>query len=340
MSDLHFGLIGAGFWSRFQLAGWQQLPGAKCVAVCDLSRDKANELAVMFGIMSVYDDAEEMFKSETLDFIDVVTDVASHAELVALAAQHRVHVICQKPMAPSLEVSQEMVRQTRQAGVELLIHENWRWQAPLRRLKEILNSGRLGKIVRARIDYANSFPVFDNQPFLKELKQFILTDIGTHILDAARFLFGEATELYCQTRQMRADIAGEDVATVMMRMGEGVTVTCNMSYASRWQFDRFPQTMVAIEGTEGGVSLGPDYELQTFDRDDSSSERVSIPTYVWADPAYELVHSSIVACQQNLLDHLRGVRAGETTGEDNLKSLELVFAAYQSNREGAVVKIV
>lgn len=50
---------------------------------------------------------------------------------------------------------------------------------------------------RARIDYANSFPVFDNQPALKKLEQFILADIGTHILDVSRFLFGEATELFC-----------------------------------------------------------------------------------------------------------------------------------------------
>ncbi len=95
-----------------------------------------------------------------------------------------------------------MVNACRSAGVPLLVHENWRWQAPLRAVKHVLDSGRLGTIVRGRIDYANSFPVFDNQPFLKELEQFILTDIGTHILDVARFLWGEADELYCVTRQI------------------------------------------------------------------------------------------------------------------------------------------
>ncbi len=181
------------------------------------------------------------------------------------------------------------------AGI-LLIHDTFSWQLSLRRLMAILDAGHCGRLVRARIDYANSFPVFDNQPVLKELKQFILTDIGTHILDVARFLFGEATELYCQTRQMRDDIAGEDVATVLMRMREGVTVTCNMSYASRWEFDCFPQTMVAVEGTKGGVSLGKDYELRLVNDRGSSSERVQLPHYAWVDPAYELVHASIVAC--------------------------------------------
>ena len=56
----------------------------------------------------------------------------------------------------------------------------------------------------------SGFPVFANQPFLKELEQFILTDLGSHTLDTARFLFGEAESLYCQTRRVHPDIKGED----------------------------------------------------------------------------------------------------------------------------------
>jgi D-apiose dehydrogenase len=84
------------------------------------------------------------------------------------------------------------------------------------------------------------FPVFRNQPFLRELDQFILTDIGSHVLDTARFLFGEMTSLYCQTRRVHADIRGEDVATVVMRSASGATVTCNMAYAENaLEHDRF-----------------------------------------------------------------------------------------------------
>lgn len=339
MSGLRFAMLGTGFWSRFQLAGWQEIPGAKCVALYNRTRSKATALASEFGIPAVYDCAEELLRAEKLDFVDIVTDVSTHAHLVGLAAQHGLPVICQKPLAPSLEIAQHMLQQTRDAGVPLFVHENWRWQAPLRRLKAMLDSGICGQIIRARIDYANSFPVFENQPFLKELEQFILIDIGTHILDASRFLFGEASDLYCQTRKMHNDIAGEDVATVMMRSRDGVTITCNMSYASRWEFDRFPQTMVAVEGTEGGVSLGVDYELRTFGKRGSGSERVELPKYLWADPAYELVHTSIVSCHQNLFDALTERKLAETTGEDNLRTLQLVFAAYESAEKGIVVKI-
>ena len=80
--------------------------------------------------------------------MDVVTDVDTHAKFVGLVGKHGLPVICQKPMAPSLETARQMLQQARDAGVPLLIHENFRWQAPLnfrwqvplRRLKEILDS--------------------------------------------------------------------------------------------------------------------------------------------------------------------------------------------------------
>lgn len=84
-------------------------------------------------------------------------------------------------------------------------------------------------------------------PFFKTLEQFILTDMGSHVLDAARYLFGEARSVYCQTRRVHHDIRGEDdVATVMMDMSpetaagkspraaahaQGVTVLCQLAYA-------------------------------------------------------------------------------------------------------------
>ncbi len=339
MKPLDFAMLGCGFWAQYQLAAWKELPGARCVAVCDRSIGKAQELADKLGIAHIYDSTDQLFAEQQLDFVDIVTEIDSHVALTEQAVKHRVAAICQKPLAPSLIEAQRLVDTAETAGVPLFVHENWRWQSPLRRLKEILDSGRLGRIVRARIDYANSFPVFDNQPALKELKQFILTDIGTHILDAARFLFGEASTLYCQTRRMAHDIAGEDVATVMLKMQDGMTVTCNMSYASRWEFDAFPQTMVFIEGTDGGATLGRDYVIKVFDATGEYHEQVDVPRYSWANPAYDLAHSSIVACHQNLLSSLRGDGRAETTGRDNLSTLELVFKSYESAASGSVIML-
>lgn len=338
VDDLRFALVGTGFWSQFQLAAWQELRGAQCVALCNRTRARAETLASRFGIPSVYDDLNTMLSTESLDFVDIVTDVDTHPIFVARAIDRGLSVICQKPLAANFELARNMVEHADRAEVRLLVHENWRWQTPLRRLKQILDSGQLGRLVRARIDYANSFPVFDNQPFLKELGQFILTDIGTHILDVARFLFGEASTLHCQTRRIREDIAGEDVATVLMEMTSGLTVVCNMSYASRWQYDRFPQTMVAVEGTKAGVSLDADYRLTIYGND-PQSEQVRPKRYPWADPAYDLIHASIVDCHRNLLAALRGEGDAETTGRDNLRTLQLVNASYRSAAEGQVLHL-
>lgn len=338
MTNLRFAIIGTGFWARFQLAAWRELAGVECVAACDVDEARAAAFARQFGVASVYADAREMLAREQPDFVDIIAGVEAHGALVHLAAARRVPVICQKPMAGTPSEAEAMVRACRESGTPLFIHENWRWQTPLRRLKNELQNGSIGRVFRARVSFCSSFPVFDNQPFLKELERFILTDIGSHILDAARFLFGEAETLACHTHRVQPDIKGEDVATVMMRMASGATVVCEMSYASRLEHERFPETYVLVEGERGSVELGPDYWLRVTTAGGTHARRHAPPRYAWADPAYDLVQASIVPCNADLLSALQGRKEAETTGEDNLKTLRLVFAAYDSARGGKTVQ--
>lgn len=339
MKELRFAILGTGFWARYQLAAWQELKGVRCVALYNRTRAKAERLAAKFSVPSVYDDAEELFAKENLDFVDIITNIETHAPLVELAARHKKPVICQKPMAPSMDLAKGMVQTCNAAGIPLSIHENWRWQTPLREVKRALATGTIGPVHRGRIDYANSFPVFDNQPFLKELDQFIITDIGSHILDVARFLFGEAQSLYCQTQRVRRDIRGEDVATVMMRMVEGATVTCNMSYASPVEHDRFPETFVFIEGEHGSIELGPDFWVRVTTKSGTQARRCPPPYFGWADARYALVHSSIVDCNADMVRAFRLNEPAETSGEDNLKTVQLVFASYKSAAKNSVIHI-
>ena len=339
MSDMRFAILGTGFWARYQLAAWQELPGVRCVALYNRTPSRAEALARTAGVPAVYADAEELLRREKPDFVDIITDVGTHRQFVELAAAHRTPVICQKPLAPTLADARAMEAACRQADVPLLVHENWRWQTPLRELKRVLDSGVIGRVFRARVTYANSFPVFANQPFLKELEQFILTDIGTHILDTARMLFGEARTLYCRTARVHADIRGEDVATVMLGLASGATVTCEMSYASRVEHDRFPETFVHVEGEGGAAELGPDYWLRVTTAAGTQARRCPPPFHAWADPRYALAQVAGVACNANLLAALRREAPAETTGADNLKTLELVFGAYESARTGRALEL-
>ena len=339
VEPVRLAVFGCGFWSKYQIAGWRELKGVEVAAVYNRTRAKAEAVARQFGIPGVYDDAERLLDSEKVDAIDIITDVDTHAKFVQLAAERRIPVICQKPMAPTLRIAEEMTATTRKAGTPFFIHENWRWQTPIRQLARVLAAGAIGDVFRARIDFINGFPVFANQPFLREIEQFILTDIGSHILDVARFLFGEASTLYCQTRRVHADIKGEDVATVMMRMGKA-TVTCNMAYAeNHLEHDRFPETYVFVEGTKGSAELGPDYWIRTTTSAGTHAKRYPPPRYAWADSVYDVVQSSIVACNANLLGALRGEGKAETTGEDNLKTVRLVFGAYESAAKNQVITL-
>ncbi|MBX3435076.1 MAG: Gfo/Idh/MocA family oxidoreductase [Pirellulales bacterium] len=339
MKTLRFGMIGAGFWAKYQLAAWGHVPGVRCTAIANRTRGKADRLAAEFDVPATYDDVETMLAAEEFDFIDVVTDVGTHRRFVELVAKHKLDAICQKPLAESTADVRAMIAACREAGTRLLVHENWRWQTPLRAVKAALEANAVGKVFRARIQYSNSFPVFDNQPFLRSLDRFLLMDIGTHVLDAARFLFGEFESAYCQTCRVHQGIRGEDVATVMLRTVGGATVNCEMSYASRLENERFPQTFLLIEGERGSIELGPDYWVRTTTSELTDVKRHAPYQYPWADRDYDVVHASIVPCLQNLIAALRCTAPAETTAADNLRTLELVEAAYESAATGCSVKL-
>ena len=113
MSELRFGIIGTGFWSRYQLAAWGEVKGARCTALCNRTRSKAEALGREFGIRAIYEDADDMLRSEKLDFVDIITDVGTHKMFAELGAKNRLPVICQKPIAPTLSEAEQMIATSR-----------------------------------------------------------------------------------------------------------------------------------------------------------------------------------------------------------------------------------
>ncbi len=335
---LRFAVFGTGFWSQFQLGAWEEVPGTQCVAVYNRTRSKAEAIARRFEVPAVYDDADALLANETLDFVDIISDVDSHCRFTLAAAARGIGVICQKPMAPDLATAKKMVMACADAKVPLFIHENFRWQTPTREIARLLGQGHIGTPFRARIDMISGFPVFTNQPFLKQLDQFILSDLGSHTLDMARFLMGEMKSVHCLTRRVHNDIKGEDVATVMMESRAGAHIVVEMAYAGTpLERERFPETFIFIEGDKGSLELTADYWVRLTTKDGTQIKRVPPPRYAWADPAYDIVHSSIVPCNANIADALRGHGQGETTGADNLETVKLVFASYESAANNRIV---
>jgi predicted dehydrogenase len=322
-------IIGTGFWSNYQLSAWREIQGVEFVAAYNRTKDKARSFAKRFNIDGVYDNAEQMLDEQRPDFVDIITNPETHLHFTELAAVRGINVICQKPMADSAEKAQQMLDICNAAGVKLFIHENFRWQAPIRELKRLIDAGAIGNIFKGQLSFCSAFPVFDNQPFLAEAEHFILTDIGSHVLDICRFLFGEAETLFCLTHRANPSIKGEDVANVLMRMRNGIHCFAEMSYASIRERESFPQTLALIEGDKGSIQLTHDFVITITTKNGTTSKTAEPLFYEWLDPAYSVVHSSIVDCNRNILSGLTGGKS-ETTGADNLQTIRLVWAAYES----------
>jgi D-apiose dehydrogenase len=340
MNKLRFAVLGCGFWSKFQIGAWSELNGAELVAVYNRTLSKAQNIAEYFKVPRVYENAEELFTKEKLDFVDIITDVDTHARFVEMAVKHGIrNVICQKPMAPDFETAKKMVSLCRDSGVKLYVHENYRWQAPVRRFKQIVDSGIIGSPFKARVTFLSGYPVFDNQPFLRDLDHFILTDMGSHVLDVIRFLFGECDSLWCQTRAVNPGIKGEDLAVMLMEMTNGMPVYTEMSYASIVENDTFSTMNILVEGEKGSVFLGPKFEIRTTTHEGTISEFVNFPSYSWADPDYIVNHESGIHVNRNILEDIQGRGKAENTGEDNLETVRLIWAGYKSASTGEKIRI-
>lgn len=339
MKPLKFAIFGCGFWSQFQLGGWQELEGVQCVALCDRIKSKADELAGRFGVPATYDDPKALMQNEDLDFIDIITDVDTHAELTRLGASYGKDVICQKPMAPDFDTATEMLKVTREEGVRFYVHENYRWQPQFRRVKQILEEGIIGTPFRCKTGFNTAFPVFDTQPFLATLENFALTDQGSHQFDVLRYLFGEAESIYCQVQTVNPTIRGEDVATSLLRMKSGVICIQEISFSSPLEKEIFPQTLLLIEGDRGSIRLDADFEISTTVGTKTSREVVFMKRYPWQTDRLVPEPPSIVDCNHNILQDMLGKGKAETTGEDNFETVRLVWAAYASAREEKVIRM-
>ena len=146
MKKLRFAVIGTGFWANYQIPAWMELDGVELVALYNRTKSKAAALAQKYNVPNVYNDVEELLAQDDLDFVDIITDVDTHFSFTEMAAKKGLAVICQKPMASGLKTAQQMVETCSRYSVPFFIHENWRWQAPMRKLKELLDENIIGSV--------------------------------------------------------------------------------------------------------------------------------------------------------------------------------------------------
>ncbi|RKR07219.1 putative dehydrogenase [Kushneria sinocarnis] len=331
-------LIGCGFFAENQLHAWQALPGVEIVAVCDRDPARLAQVRERFGIDEGHTDAGRLLASCRPDFVDIAAPTPAHAELVELAACAGADIICQKPFAGSPAAARALIETCRHHGVSLSIHENFRWQHAIRRVIDTLRQGAIGRPFFGRISYRSGFDVYRAQPYLARAERFIIEDLGIHLLDVARALFGEVDRLGCEITRVNPDIRGEDVATMMLHHDSEVTTLVDCSYATRLAEDPFPQSLIEIDGSHGSLRLAPDYRLTRHDAAGGQDTREVAPTPpAWSTAPWTPIQESVSAFQADWLDARRGGRPVETRGEDNYNTLALVEAAYRAAADHGTV---
>lgn len=326
------GLIGCGFFAENHLNSWRDLEpeGVDIVAVCDIDAAKAKAAAEKFGVPRWYTDAAEMFAKEKLGLVDIATQMRSHLPLVTMAISHKVPTIVQKPFGQDIGEVRQMVEMARDAGVFLAVHENFRFQRPLRRIAEIVKSGAIGTPSWARISFRTGYDIYAGQPYLAKEQRFVLIDVGVHVLDVARVLLGEVDHLTAELQRRNPNAVGEDTATMMLRHASGAVSTVECTYGSRRLPDSFPETLIEIEGDKGAIvsRIGNRVEVTSNGRMEVFDEDPAV--LPWAARPWHVAQDSVLATCRHMLEAVKAGREADTSAADNFNTFALVEAAYEA----------
>ena len=338
MTPTRIALVGTGFYAQNHLNAWRDLApeGAELVAVCDLDAAKAERAGQEFGARA-YVDFGEMLARERPDVVDIVTQMRAHRVLVEAAAAASVGIIVQKPLAPSWEDCVAIAEAVTAAGVFFAVHENFRFQTPMRRVGALIGKGVIGRPSFGRISFRTGFDVYRTQPYFLTEPRLAILDVGIHVLDLARAFLGEVERISCETQARKQGIAGEDTATMLLRHESGAVSVVDCTYAARRQPDVFPETLLEIEGETGSLAMAPGCRLAVTSDGLAWTEDAGAPLLAWTERPWHVSQEGVFGACRHFLASFRAGRRPETDAADNLATYALVEAAYAAAESGRAV---
>ena len=332
--------VGAGYFARFQCEAWTRIPEVTMTAMCDHVEAKARELMAEYNVPRYYSSWKEMIETEKPDFIDIVTPPGTHEEICAFAAERGVHIVCQKPLAPTYEASSRIVDNATKAGVRFMVHENWRWQPWYRKIREIRDSGLLGDFTylyfRMRMgDGWGERAYLDRQPFFRDYERLLVYETGVHFIDTFRFLLGEVEEVYANLRRLNPVIKGEETGQVFFRFTSGATAI--------WDANRYNE----VESPSPRYTFG-ELRIDAMNGHLAMDTTANIRLKLLGEPGYDVDYprstanfagDCVYATQRHFVDCLLTEAEFETNGPDYLKTLAVVEAIYESAAARQPVKV-
>ncbi|HEX4950301.1 MAG TPA: Gfo/Idh/MocA family oxidoreductase [Blastocatellia bacterium] len=336
-SRLKGAIIGAGYFAEFQAEGWHRVPHAAIVAIADPVLERAQALADRWQIPAVYPSAEALLQHEALDFVDIATRPDSHLPLVELVATQQTHIICQKPMAPTWDECVAMVERCQAANVRLLMHENWRWQAWYREIKKLIEADVFGQIFHLsfcmRSGDGRGAEAYAVQPYFREMPRLLIYETLVHFLDTFRFLAGEITSVFCQTRRLNPRIRGEDYALIQLELAQGAHGLIDANRIAGAVPPEVTFGVLRLEGERASLRMTPQGDL--FITEYGHSER----QHDYEKPTQGYKGDSVRAAQAHYAACLRDGTRCESEGSEYLKTVRAMFACYESAERGEKIQL-
>lgn len=311
----------------------------RVVGLVDLDLSTAEKLAEEFGLADAKcgTDLAAMLEETKAELLFDIVVPPARMNVVATGLDHGCHVLSEKPMAASIRQADEMIDLARKAGRIHAIVQNRRYIPGIRRLRAFVESGAIGELTGVHCDF---FIGAHFGGFREEMDNVLLLDMAIHTFDAARFVSAKVPEaVYCREVNPKGSWYRHGAsAFAIFDMSDDVTFSyrgswcaegANTSWESRWR----------ITGTRGTVLWdGADtFDAHRVIGDEGflrEQEALAVPEA--PDAAETEGHASVIAA------FLKAVETGvppETTGQDNIKSLAMVFAAIESARTGQRVMI-
>jgi predicted dehydrogenase len=319
-------VVGAGRIAEAHFTGYERA-GAKIVAVVDVDASRARERAEKYGA-NAYTDMAEMLSHEPVDAVSICTPPFAHAEQVILAARHGVHIFSEKPFALDSAQAKTMLDAVAEAGVILGVNFAHRHFEGTTVVKEMIAEGTLGDIhsmrVRFGVDYTDNTRSWIYRKDLAGGGTFM--DTASHGLDLYRFLIADIDRVYAVSRQTPASDEVEDLGAWIVESNDHPAFGV---LESDWPTPGADYGW-SVHGSKGAAYA--DYELPGIRyrlKGETDWSVIDLPPTVVAD---RFNHA--------IADFLACIDSGKTpvaTGQDGLRSLQIIEAAYRSAAEGCAV---
>ena len=337
---LNFALVGCGRISKrhSELLGFNEIDGAKLVSVCDDIIDKANKIAEQFNV-TAYEDMDEMMKSESIDVVVVLTPSGLHAEHVINLSKYGKHIMVEKPMALTIEDTENMIYACDANNIKLFVIKQNRFNVPVVKLKEALDAGRFGKLTMGtvRVRWARHQAYYDQDSWRGTwaMDGGVLTNQASHHVDMLEWMMGDVESVFAKMTTALANVETEDTAIVTLKFKNGALGIIEATTATRPANLEGSISILGENGTVvvGGVAVN---EMQTWAFEDVKDGDSTVLEEFSVNPpnVYGFGHQ---AYYEHAVDCIENGSANLVDGLQGRKSIELISAIYESAETGKEV---